>query len=103
MHLFYIPECTIQNRNVHISVLNGAFWDMEQVHTRICEIDLIRRQWSKLLSQASLHWIIESKGTFSNMTFDWMAAMLPANQMPCKNMKVSDHMIQTKTFRKANS
>ena len=40
MHLFNIPQCTIQNRNVHISVLNGALWDMEQVHCRICEIGL---------------------------------------------------------------
>ena len=30
MHLFHIPQCTIQYRNVHISVLNGALWDMEQ-------------------------------------------------------------------------
>ena len=41
MHLFHIPECSIQNRNVHISVLNGAFWDMEQVHSGICEIGLL--------------------------------------------------------------
>ena len=38
MHLFHIPECSIQNRNVHISVLNGAFWDMEQVHSGIDEL-----------------------------------------------------------------
>ena len=38
MHLFHIPECSTQNRNVHISVLNGAFWDMEQVHSGICEL-----------------------------------------------------------------
>ena len=38
MHLFHIPQCPIQNRNVHISVLNGALWDMEQVHSGICEI-----------------------------------------------------------------
>ena len=41
MHLFHIPECSIQNRNVHISVLNGAFWDMEQVHSGICELGLL--------------------------------------------------------------
>ena len=29
MHMFHIPQCTIQNRNVHISVLNDALWDME--------------------------------------------------------------------------
>ena len=27
MHQFHIPQCTIQNRNVHISVLNGALWE----------------------------------------------------------------------------
>ena len=38
MHLFYIPQCTIQNRNVHISVLNDALWDMEQVYFGIYEL-----------------------------------------------------------------
>ena len=42
MHLFHIPQCTIQNRNVTISVLNGALWDMEQVHGGICEIGLLQ-------------------------------------------------------------
>ena len=28
--LLHIPQCTIQNRNVHISVLNGVLWDMGQ-------------------------------------------------------------------------
>ena len=31
----------IQNRNVHISGLNGTLWDMEQVHSGIGEIGLI--------------------------------------------------------------
>ena len=38
MYLFLIPQCSIQNRNVHISDLNGALWDMEQVHSGICEL-----------------------------------------------------------------
>ena len=38
MHLFRIPQCIIQNRNVHISVLNGALWDMEHVHYGINEL-----------------------------------------------------------------
>ena len=42
MHLFHIPQCTIQNRNVYISVLNGALWDMEQVHCGICEMGLLQ-------------------------------------------------------------
>ena len=37
MHLFHIPQCTSQNRNMQISVLNGALLDMEQVHCGICE------------------------------------------------------------------
>ena len=28
----------IMNRNVHISVLNGVLWGMEQVHSGICEL-----------------------------------------------------------------
>ena len=43
MCLFHIPQCSIQNRNVHISVLNGALWDMEQVHSEICEIGLLTK------------------------------------------------------------
>ena len=37
MHLFHIPQCSIQNRNVHISVVNGALLGVEQVHSGICE------------------------------------------------------------------
>ena len=52
MHLFHIPQCSIQNRNVHISVLNGALWDMEQVHSGICEFGelLIHAMISALLN-----------------------------------------------------
>ena len=42
MHLSYIPQCTIQNRNVHISVFNGALWDMEQMHSEFWEIGLLK-------------------------------------------------------------
>ena len=38
MHLFHIPEGSIQNRNQYISVLNGAFLDMLQVQSGICGI-----------------------------------------------------------------
>ena len=40
MYLFYIPQCTMGNRNVHISILNGVLWHMELVHCGICEIAL---------------------------------------------------------------
>ena len=38
----YIPKCSIQNRNVYISVLNGALWDMEQVYSGISELGQLR-------------------------------------------------------------
>ena len=40
MYLSHIPQYTIQNRNVTISVLNGVLWDMRLAHCGICEIDL---------------------------------------------------------------
>ena len=46
MHLFPIPQHTIQNRNVHISVLNGVLWDMEQVRFGICEVGLFISLWT---------------------------------------------------------
>ena len=36
-HLFHIPQCPIQNRNEHISVLNGTLWDMKLVYSGICK------------------------------------------------------------------
>ena len=30
--IIMIPQCTIQNKNAHISVLNGALWDMRQIN-----------------------------------------------------------------------
>ena len=54
MHLFHIPQGSIQNRNVHISVLNGELWDMAQVHSGICELGPLDRLF--LLSE---DWIIE--------------------------------------------
>ena len=48
MHLFHILQCSIQN-NVHISVLKGALWDMEQVQSGICEL----RQFAVISSTVS--------------------------------------------------
>ena len=45
--MFHIPQCSIRNRNVHISVLHGALWDMEQVHSGICELDQFQ-QWCQV-------------------------------------------------------
>ena len=35
MYISHIPQCTMQNRNVSISGLNGALWYMGQVHCGI--------------------------------------------------------------------
>ena len=51
MHLFDIPQCSIQNRNMHISALNGALWDMEHVHSEISELV----QWTCF----HLNWFVE--------------------------------------------
>ena len=40
-HLSHILKCTIQNRNVHISVLNDALWDMGQVHKCMGFLNLV--------------------------------------------------------------
>ena len=42
VQLFHIPQCSIKNRNIHISALKGALWDMERVHFGICEIGLLQ-------------------------------------------------------------
>ena len=41
MYLPYIRQCTIQNRNVHISGLSDVFWDAEQLNCGICEIGIL--------------------------------------------------------------
>ena len=51
----HIPECTIQNRNVHICVLNGALWDMEQVNCGICKLGQVD---TKLLPKQMLSTIM---------------------------------------------
>ena len=40
VHLSRIIKCTIQARLVHISVMNGALWDIGQVHWGNCETGL---------------------------------------------------------------
>ena len=46
MRLSHIPQYTIQNRNVHISVLNGVLlWDMGQTHCGIYENGLLTYSW----------------------------------------------------------
>ena len=35
MHMFHIPQCSIQNINVYISILNGALWELDQLGCRL--------------------------------------------------------------------
>ena len=55
MHPSHISQGTIQNRNVHISVLNGALRDMAQVHCGICELGHVWVFWSKLAMLQRVH------------------------------------------------
>ena len=78
MHLFHTPQSSIQNRNVHISVLNGGLWDMEQVHSGICE-------WGQLggCITKKIHLnICLNQHEVCNMAPDWLIAVLPANYNP---------------------
>ena len=68
MHLFHIPQYSIQNRNVHISVLNEALWDMEHVHSRICELGQLNICcWTTNATIAIWH---ESSVTYSDVFFN---------------------------------
>ena len=44
MYLFHIPQCIIQNTSIHLSVLNGALWDMDWLRCGIFEIVLFHPQ-----------------------------------------------------------
>ena len=77
MHLSHIPQFTIQNRNVHISVLNGALWDMGQVHCGICELGQYYVMWIyKHHSIAVKHtiyvYIYSPHERAVKMIFDWV-------------------------------
>ena len=54
MQLFHIPQCSIQNRIVQISVLNGALWDMERVHSGIYENLLLRFMLCRVISERDI-------------------------------------------------
>ena len=58
MQLSHIPQHTIQNRNVHISVLNGVLWDMGQLHCGICEICL----WGSLPTRSPQFQFLKKNG-----------------------------------------
>ena len=64
MTLFHIPQYTIQNRNVYISVLNGAL-DMGQVHWGIDELDQLQ-----LLPQDPVKFHIKSVGVWISFSYD---------------------------------
>ena len=64
-HLSHIPECTTQNRNAHVSVLNSAWWDVEQVHCGICG-SIVPSSFIRFWSVAS---------SFENGS--WLSALTP--------------------------
>ena len=66
MHLFHIPQCSTQNRNVHIYVLIGALWGMEQVHSGICDISLFI-QYTHCSFDMLSHWGLNKTATSLQM------------------------------------
>ena len=64
--VFLIPQCPIQNRNVHISVLkDDALLDMEQVHCGICElgqlilVDMGTIIWQQTITKHYCLWTVK--------------------------------------------
>ena len=58
MHLSQIPQHTIQNRYVYISVLNGLSWDMGQLFWGIYEIGHLNRIfWNENIIWTHILWI----------------------------------------------
>ena len=90
MHLFHIPQCSFKSKCahfcsewsiMHISVLTGPLWDMENVHYRICEIvlliatpQLIRKQSNWGANSTSEHSQI---ARFMGPTWDPLGSCLP--------------------------
>ena len=68
MPLLHIPQCSIQNRNVDISVLNRALCDMEQVHSGICELGQYEQTWAGL-TQCGLNKMADILHMFFANTF----------------------------------
>ena len=54
----HFPQCTIQNRNVHIYVLTGVLWYMVQVHCGVCEIGPFEHSWSILLYGVVMRFVV---------------------------------------------
>ena len=49
MHLSHIPKWFIQNRNIHVSVLNGALRAMGHVYSWICELGQFGPLWLRYM------------------------------------------------------
>ena len=87
LHLFHIPQSSIQNRNVHISVLNGGLWGMEQVHSGICEIGLlincayIRQHYYYMVDHDQIRWP-HNRSFFEIGILYWERPSLCGNQDP---------------------
>ena len=87
MHLVHIQQCSIQNGDVYIYVLNGALWDMEQVHCGICEIGLLCNRTMHTLCTFLFHngaswaiglmhcWIYEM-GLFNTVWYMYFCSLL---------------------------
>ena len=80
MQLSHIPQHTIQNRNVHISVLNGVLWDMGQLHCGICEICL----WGSLPTRSPQFQFLRKKWpSVGSNVVTYIALLYPKTLAQC--------------------
>ena len=80
MRLFHTPQRSIQNRNMHISVLNGALWDMEHTHSGICEIGLLgANYWSYCSFSCQGPWIRLLIKRLYSIQYGWRVRTSPVD------------------------
>ena len=84
MHLSPIPQCTIQYRNMHISVMNAALWDMGQVNFWICEFGLLDLHMLNYFMVAECH--ICKKAMAPSESMNQMGQDKWSDQKPSKAM-----------------
>ena len=60
MHLYHIPQYTIQKGNVYITVLNGALRDMGLEHFGICKLVQVQCIWQCVLKRYIYIYIVSN-------------------------------------------
>ena len=58
MFQFHIPQCSIKYRDVHMSILNGALWDMMLLYLPARKKLSVSFQWIGMESQKRINPVI---------------------------------------------